>query len=51
MYNGAIISGIGEFTCDLANLVPGTIYNASAYIAWGLDLYFESYNYSGPIHP
>jgi hypothetical protein len=34
-------SDIGEFTCNLANLTPGTFYYARAYVRWDYFEYFS----------
>jgi hypothetical protein len=41
-----VMAGIGEFTLDLTNLVPGTLYYVRAYVAWGWDDWVLIYNYT-----
>jgi len=36
----ASTTGTGEFTCNLTNLIPGTLYYARAYVAWEFDYLF-----------
>jgi len=41
----ASTTGTGEFTCNLTNLIPGTLYYARAYIAWEFDYFMDIYTY------
>lgn len=36
-------TGTGEFTCNLTNLTPGTLYYTRAYVLWGAEFDFEGY--------
>lgn len=42
------ISGTGEFTCNLTNLTPGTLYYARAYVYWwDFNEFYDGYDVYG----